>query len=284
MGKGYLLERLTWPQAQDAFKKTSVAVVPTGSNEQHGPHLPTGTDWMVARELARRLSEKTDVVVTPIFPMGYAKYHTGFPGTLAVEEETLQAVLIDLCGDLLKYGVTHILFVNGHGGNKGPLKKAGEWLRERCVPMAVASWWEMASIADPSYKMIGHADFIETAAMLAIAPELVDLKVAKNHKNRSLTPKLHFDNLGVVNFKGHTLEFNGVMTDVTKTGDMLEIGESGAQNFDIEPTSASAEMGEKILSAVTDYLVEFIDEFRKAKFPPVGSAGPAAELRKKKSK
>lgn len=282
MTKGYLLERLTWPQAREAFKETSVVVIPTGSNEQHGPHLPTGTDWMVARELARRLCEKSKVIVTPILPFGYAKYHTGFPGTLAVQEETLQKALIDVCEDLLKYGVTHILFVNGHGGNHGPLHKTGEWLREKCVPAAVASWWEMASIADPTYNMIGHADYIETAAMLAINPDLVDLAVAKNHKNRSLTPALHLDNLGVVNFKGHTMRINGVMTDVTETGDMLEIGESAAQSYDIEPTSASAEMGNKILDTLADYLAEFIEEFRKVKFPPVGVEGPAAELRKHK--
>jgi len=282
MTKGYMLEKLTWPQAQKAFKETSVVIIPTGSNEQHGPHLPTGTDWIVAKELARRVGERANVIVTPIMPFGYAKYHTGFPGTLSLQEETVQAVLIDLCKDLLKYGTTHILFVNGHGGNHGPLKKAGEWLREQCVPAAVASWWEMASIADPTYNMIGHADYIETAAMLAINPALVDLTVAKNHKNRSLTPNLHLDNLGVVNFKGHTLQINGVMTDVTFTGDMLEIGESSAQNYDIEPTSANAEMGEKILESLADYLAEFVEEFRKVKFPPVGEEGPAAELRKKK--
>ena len=282
MTKGYLLEKLTWPQAREAFKETTVVVIPTGSNEQHGPHLPTGTDWIVARELARRVSERSKVIVTPILPFGYAKYHTGFPGTMALQEETLQHALIDVCEDLLKYGTTHILFVNGHGGNHGPLKKAGEWLRERCVPASVASWWEMATIADPSYNMIGHADYIETAAMLAIDPALVDLQVAKNHKNRSLTPALQLDNLGVVRFKGHTLMINGVMTDVTVTGDMLEYGESAAENYDIEPTAASAEMGNKILNSLADYLAEFIEEFRKVKFPPVGEEGAAAELRKQK--
>lgn len=282
MTKGYLLEKLTWPQAREAFSKTSLAVIPTGSNEQHGPHLPTGTDWIVAKELARRIADRAEVIVTPILPFGYAKYHTGFPGTLAVQEETLQKALIDLCEDLLKYGTTHILFVNGHGGNHGPLKKTGEWLREKCVPAVVASWWEMATIADPGYNMIGHADYIETAAMLAIDPALVDLQAAKNHKNRSLTPALHMDNLGVVRFKDHTLKINGVMTDVTVTGDMLEVGESAAQNYDIEPTIATAEMGNKILNSLADYLAEFIEEFRKVKFPPVGTEGPAAELRKQK--
>lgn len=279
MTKGYFLEKLTWPQAKKAFQETTMVVVPTGSNEQHGPHLPTGNDWMIAKELARRICERSNVIVTPTFPFGYAKYHTGFPGTLSLSEETMKHVLIDVCEDLLKYGTTHILFVNGHGGNHGPLRQTGEWLREKCVPAAVASWWEIATIADPSYNYIGHADYIETAAMLATGASLVDLKAAKNHKNRSLTPQLHLDSLNAVRFKDHTLKINGVMTDVTETGDMLEY-ESGAQNYDIEPASATKEMGDKILNSLADYLAEFINEFRKVEFPPVGSVGPTVDLRK----
>lgn len=281
MSKGYFLERLTWPQAKQAFEKTSVVVIPTGSNEQHGPHLPTGTDWMVAREVARRLGERAEVIVTPGLPFGYAKYHTVFPGTIAVTEETLKHAMIDICGDLLKYGATHILFVNGHGGNTTALRQTGEWLRERCVPSVVSSWWTMAHVVNPAWNMIGHADYIEVAAMMAIAPELVDLSVAKNHKNRKLTDKLSFDNLGVVRFKEGTMAINGVMTDVTETGDMLELGESAATDYDIEPTAGTAEMGNAILDGVADYLAEFVEEFRKVTFPPIGSEGPTAGMRKR---
>lgn len=278
--KGYYLERLTWPQAKEAFSKTSVVIIPTGSNEQHGPHLPTGTDWMVARELARRVAERVEVIVTPILPFGYAKYHTVFPGTLALKEETLKNALIDICEDLLKYGATHFVFVNGHGGNTTALRQCGEWLRERSVPAVVASWWTMAHMANPEWNMIGHADYIETAAVLALDPNLVDLSVAKNHKNRKLTDKLSMDNLGVVRFKDATLQINGVMTDVTDTGDMLEYGESPASNYDIEPTQSTSEMGNKILDSVADYLAEFIEEFRSVRFAPVGLEGPTAGMRK----
>lgn len=281
MTKGYFLERMTWPQIKEAFQETSVVVVPTGSTEQHGPHLPVGTDWMIARELARRVGERANVIVTPILPFGYAKYHTVFPGTLALKEDTLRRALMDICEDLLKYGTTHILFVNGHGGNTTALRQCGEWLRERCVPAVVASWWTMAHVANKDWNMIGHADYIETAAVLSLDPNLVDASVAKNHKNRSLTDKLSLDNLGVVRFKDATMQINGVMTDVTETGDMLEYGESPAANYDIEPMSATPEMGNKILDSVADYLAEFIEEFRKVKFPPVGSTGPTAGMSKR---
>ncbi len=281
MSKGYFLERMTWPQVKQAFEKTTVVVIPTGSNEQHGPHLPTGTDWMVARELACRVAERAEVIVTPILPFGYAKYHTVFPGTLALREETLKMALLDICEDLLKYGATHILFVNGHGGNTTALRQAGEWLRERQVPAVVASWWTMAHVANPEWNMIGHADYIETAAVLALDPNLVDIPAAKNHKNLKLTDKLTLDNLGVVRFKDATMQINGVMTDVTETGDMLEYGESPAANYDIEPSTSTAEMGNQILDSLANYLTEFIEEFRQVTYPAVGNVGPTVGMRKR---
>ncbi len=281
MSKGYFLERMTWPQAKEAFEKTSVVVVPTGSNEQHGQHLPTGTDWLVARELAQRVAERAEVIVTPTLSFGYAKYHTVFPGTLSFREETFKNAIQDICDDLLKYGATHILFVNGHGGNQNALRQVGEWLRERQVPSVVASWWTMAHIANPEWNMIGHADYIETAAVLALDPNLVDMAAAKNHKNINLSDKLTLDNLGVVRFKDATMQINGVMTDVTATGDMLEYGESPAANYDIEPSSSTAEMGNQILDSVADYLAEFIEEFRQVSYTAVGSVGPTAGMRKR---
>lgn len=149
MKKGYLLERLTWPKAKKAFEETTFVVVPIGSTEQHGPALPLGTDFFVPRDIANRLIEKSNVIVTPTIPFGYAKYHTTFPGTLSLHEDTLRQVLIDLCEDLLKYGTTHILFIDGHGGNLTALRQCGIWLRERCIPSAVAVWWQIAPSIDP---------------------------------------------------------------------------------------------------------------------------------------
>ncbi|MBI9043521.1 MAG: creatininase family protein [Anaerolineaceae bacterium] len=281
MTKGYFLENLTWPQVKDAFMNTTVVVIPTGSTEQHGQHLPVGTDWKVAQELARRLGEQANVIVTPVLPFGYAKYHTGFPGTMSLKEETLKQVLIDICEDLLKYGATHILFVNGHGGNENSLRQCGEWLREKCVPITIASWWTMAHVANPEWHMIGHADHIETAAVLALDESLVDMSMAENHKNKDFGPGLALDNLLVVRYKDATMHVNGVMADITETGDMLEFGESGATNYDIDPKSATKEMGDAILNSLAEYLTEYVEKFRQVKFPPVDSIGPAAELRNK---
>jgi creatinine amidohydrolase len=277
MAKGFLLERMTWPQAQEAFKRTAVVVVPIGSTEQHGPHLPLGTDFLVAEEMARRLGERSNVIVTPTLPIGYAQYHAVFPGTLSVSEETLTRALIEICENLLRYGVTHILFVDGHGGNLTALRKCGEWLRERCIPSAVACWWEMAHVVNPEWLALGHADYVETSLILSLDESLPDMPAAALAVNKPLTPSIALDDLRAARFKGGKLSVNLIMTDITDNGAMMEYGLTGAKDFAIPPTVATKDIGEKIYEGLANYLAEFVEEFRKVKLPPVGSVGPLAK-------
>lgn len=276
MSKKYLLEQMTWPEAKAAFERTSVAVIPIGSTEQHGPHMPVGTDFLVAQDLARRLGERANVVVTPTITIGYAKYHTTFPGTLSLSEETLTQALVEICDDLLKYGVTHILFVNGHGGNMGAINRCGAQLRQRCVPMAVACWWEMTQVVNPEWLAVGHGDYIETSAMLAIDESLPDMSIAKipGHKHMSETITLKTPHKA--EFKGGGLTVNLVTSDVTDSGDMLEFGLTAATDYSVPPTLGTKEMGDEILSGLADYLAEFVKEFRKVELPPFEEMGPLA--------
>jgi len=268
MTKGYFLERLSWSQAREAFAKTTFAVIPTGSTEQHGPHLPLGTDFMAARELAARVAERSEVIVTPTLSFGFAKYHNVFPGTLSISDFTLGQVLIEICEDLLLYGVRHILFINGHGGNMGAIRRCGDWLRRRNIPMAAAPWWEMTHLINPDWKAIGHADYIETAAMLAIDPELVDMRKAKNIPNNKLTPDLPLRSLNLVQFQGVDIPINTVVSDVNTAGNMLEFGMTAADDYTLSPAIATEEMGEQMLDGLAAYLASFIEAFRKVEYPP----------------
>jgi creatinine amidohydrolase len=280
MSQGYFLEHLTWPQAKEAFEKTTFVVFPLGSNEQHSLHLPTGTDWLVARDLARRLGERANVIVTPTLPIGYAKYHTVFPGTLSVSEATHTQMLIEICEDLIKYGTTHILFVNGHGGNLPSLSRAGAWLRQQNIPAAVSCWWEMTQVVNPEWLATGHADYVETAAMLAVDGEHVDMKSAQLPVNKPLTDKISLDNLHVARYREGTLTVNMIMTDITDIGGMMEYGLTAAKSYNIHPTQATKEMGETILNGLADYLADFVEEFRKVKLPALYTVGPVADLKK----
>ncbi|MDA0139597.1 mycofactocin biosynthesis peptidyl-dipeptidase MftE [Solirubrobacter deserti] len=135
----------------------AVAVVPLGATEQHGPHLPLGTDTTIACALAAGLAAaRDDVVVAPALPYGSSGEHAGFAGTLSIGREALRLVLVQLA----RSWPGPMLFVCGHGGNAEPLAEA-----MRALPDARA--WS------PSFGGDAHAGRVETSLMLALAPELV---------------------------------------------------------------------------------------------------------------
>jgi creatinine amidohydrolase len=269
---------MTWKQAEAAFKRTSFVVFPLGSTEQHGPALPLGTDFLVAEELARRVGKRANVIVTPVLPIGYAQYHAVFPGTLSLSEETLTRTLIEMCGNLLSYGTTHILFITGHGGNTTSLRRCGEWLRERCVPAAVSCWWEQTNVVNPEWLALGHGDYVETSMILALDPSLPDMPAAEIAVNKPLTDKIALDDLRSARFKGAHLGVNLIMTDITDSGAMMEFGLTAAKDYKIHPSTANKAIGEKLYEGLADYLAEFIEEFRTVTLPPIGSVGPLAKI------
>ncbi len=132
-------------------------VVPLGATEQHGPHLPLGTDTIIAAALASGL----DAVVAPALPYGSSGEHAGFPGTLSIGREALEHLLVELARSS---SCARVLFVCAHGGNAEPLTSAVRKLRAE--GRDVRAW-------SPRWDGDAHAGRTETSLMLALAPELV---------------------------------------------------------------------------------------------------------------
>jgi len=260
---GYFLENLTWSKAKKAFKETKTAVVPTGSFEQHGPHLPIGTDYLTANEISSRVGKESSVVVTPTVPIGYADYHADFPGTLSLTEETLTKVYQEISSYLIEYGVTHIVFINGHGGNSGPLTSTMSWLRDRGVLGATIMWYEVSGTLNDDWKLIGHGDHVETSLVLAINDEGVDMDKAKLPERKNLSDELILNDIHDCRYKGGKINVGLRTKDYTDTGDMMEYGHNPEVDHSIPPTEASREKGEAIIQGVTEYISDFIDEFKK---------------------
>jgi hypothetical protein len=112
------LGEMTWTEIREAIASRVTAVVPLGSIEEHGPHIPTG-DYIVIDEIAARAAEATGDVVAPITPFGYSEYFRNFPGTITLRPTTLGALLTDVLDCLLRHGFPRVAIFNGHAGNTG---------------------------------------------------------------------------------------------------------------------------------------------------------------------
>jgi creatinine amidohydrolase len=162
----------------------SLAVMPIGATEQHGPHLPSGTDMFavesVARAAAARASGEIPVIVTPTLPFGSSHHHFIFGATLSLSTGTYYRVLCELVESLITDGFTRIFLVNGHGGNHELAELAARDMALRHpARVAAASYWtaawsELAAIgAHRGRRLPGHAGDFETSLVLALRPELV---------------------------------------------------------------------------------------------------------------
>lgn len=259
------LYEMSWKKAKIAFQKTSTAIFPIGSNEQHGPHLPLGTDWIIANEIATRLSEKTNALVFPVFPYGYAEYHMDFPGTMYLDKETLRIVLMDLCRCLNKWGIKRILFVNGHGGNMDTLHTVGIKIRKKYGMLAAAGqWWEMLPPKIKGDITESHGGTVETAMVRAINPNIVDMDVAFLAKVKPLTKKIETVSIVHSKFEGGLIRIFLRVGDVSEHGSMTEIeGATEVKDY----SAATPELGRELLDKVINQLADFIPEFEKIELP-----------------
>jgi len=175
-GGGMELSRMSWAEARNRLGEARVALLPVGSTEQHGPHLPLGTDHLTAAEVARRASARGGWLVLPTVPVGVSEHHRQFWGTLWVEPSLLRDYVLGIARSLGTHGVRRMVFVNGHGGNTSALDEAARTLRGEGIFSFVFSWWRAIPEAIAAVIETGgsHAGEMETSAVLAFAPELVD--------------------------------------------------------------------------------------------------------------
>lgn len=152
------LGELTWPEAGE--RRAAVLVVPLGSTEQHGPHLPLSTDTDIATALAARVAARPDVVVGPALPYGASGEHEGFAGTLSIGQAALELLVVELARSATAT-FARVLVLSGHGGNAEPLAAALRLLRSE--GRDVRAW-------SPRWPGDAHAGRTETSVQLALDP------------------------------------------------------------------------------------------------------------------
>lgn len=175
---------LSWPnlradELNTLAAKNAVVIVPIGSIEQHGPHLPTGVDATlvntIAMRAAGRVAESTPVVVAPLVKFGLAEHHMEMGGTISLDFDAFRALVASVVRSIARGGFKRIFILNGHGGNIAALNIiAGELTQQLALPVCVGTYWLMAADEFGAIlkrqTTVRHACEAETSMMLAAAP------------------------------------------------------------------------------------------------------------------
>jgi creatinine amidohydrolase len=181
-----ILAQISWPDIQGA--RSRVCVVPLGSLEQHGPHLPLWTDTAIIAEIAQRMERRLsdEVLLAPAQPVGYSPHHARF-GCLSLDLAAYSVLIKNLCRSFSAMGFGRILLLNGHGGNDVPCRAALCELKQELPDLRVvfASYWTLAAQAFARIRTsppggMGHACEMETSVMLALHPDQVRLDLARD--------------------------------------------------------------------------------------------------------
>lgn len=186
------LERMSQPVAARLLATSRTAVLVAGSVEQHGGHLPLGTDAFAAMSIAERVAERLDTAAVTLGPVGVAHYHLGWPGTLTLRPETMRAVLVDVAESLACAGVERLVIVNWHEGNSATLRGAADEAQRRFgLQVLIAETHVITHGKHPEEMEFTHAGSMETAAVLAYEHGLVHVEHATEASDRTAGEVAH---------------------------------------------------------------------------------------------
>jgi creatinine amidohydrolase len=246
------LHHQKWKDIETYLKSKKTIIVPVGSVEQHGHHLPLGTDSLVAIKVAEDVAKQAGILSASPLYFGWAPHHMAFPGTVTLRPETLMNVVKDVCQSLIYHGFEKIIVLNGHReANLPPLKMALTKLRnETGAFLALADPFYIADqigreIRESEPGGVGHAAEMETSHMMFLHPELCEMdKAVKNisEKHRFLNhdPFVKGDKVFVPSDIGNYRKSSG------------NIGVIG------DPTASKAENGQVYHEALVRNLVELV--------------------------
>jgi len=249
-------EENTGPELASAIATDPVVIVPVGSVEQHGGHIPVGCDAMAAHLVSLRAAEAAErsprVLVLPPLWYGYSPHHMAFAGTVTLGSETFITVLCDIAESLLRQGVRRVLLLNGHGGNVASIDVAACRVGEKWhgrARVAAATYFHLvagrtAEFRDSEPGGMGHAGEFETSLMLAAYPELVRMEQATTHYPETPSTYLATDLFAAPRVRAYA--------------DFKALSPTGTFG---DPSLASRDKGEAILDACVDELLAFVRDF-----------------------
>lgn len=232
---------LTQPEIAAQFQRHPLVILPAGSVEQHGPHLPTGTDIFAANVIAHEVAQRMDGIVLPGGPLGVTPMHMPFAGTITLTPETYMRVVVETCASTARHGARYLLILNWHEGNIPSLAIAAEALHREhgMTVLTVQACYVAEDRFGHSCGGLTHGGEIEALAVLAHRPELVHLDridYSSDHQHGRRMDKLR-----------RTRTFQPVLTDIRT---IAPTGWFGA------PEHATAEKGATMLADISGAIAE----------------------------
>ena len=253
-------EELRVPEIAALDRDATVLVLPVGSVEQHGRHMPVGTDTILAHSVALSAAAGMEgrVAVLPPPWYGFSAHHMRFPGTVTLKAATMMALVEDIVGSVVEHGFRRIVVVNGHGGNGGIIDVLASTLGNRFygrARIASLTYFQLARAAIAELREsaeggMGHACEFETAMLQHIRPDLVKMDAASVTYPDPGSGYLTTDLLG-----------GSAVRTYHDFGDLSPTGTLG------DPSLASPEKGARFHHAVSAELAAFLDDFSRWPMP-----------------
>ncbi len=250
------LQENSWQELDKLrIKAKDTIIIPVGSTEQHGRHLPLGTDTMVATMLAVDAAEKAQVLVAPPLWYGWSPHHMVLPGTITLRPEVLIEVLYDVMESLGKHGFKRFIVINGHRIVNIPWMQIAAERAQRLLGIKVVifdpAYMSKEVVGPLGFGAVGHSEEIESSHMLYKHPELVHLEQAQDNPITA-TPLYSVD----PRFTGDTLCY--VPSTLTHMQNSVDVagGTTG------KPSQTSAEKGQQYHEHLVGNLVEVIEQLQ----------------------
>jgi creatinine amidohydrolase len=259
----YRYDHYTWPEMKEVVQRQPVVILPIGSVEDHGHHLPLDVDnfciWSLCEAAAERLPD--EVLLLPLIPYGYESHHLDFPGTIDILPQHLLDFVLDVTKSVAYHGFQRLLLADGHGSNMPILDLVARRTVVETPALCAAFIWPsliLDAIAElresPVPGGISHACELETSVYLYLNEEAVQMDQARRD--------IHFHKEGQSKFYWHDLAKASPLKMVDWWSRLSETGAIG------DPTLATAEKGRRWFEACVERLIELVREFRTFEVRP----------------
>jgi len=245
------LAHVSWKTAEEYFKNNDTVLIATGSIECHGVHTALGTDTLVPDKLIELIEDEVNVLIAPTVPYGACDSLREYPGTISLSDDGFYDLVKRIVMGFKKHGAKKFIFLNGHGGNVGMLKRICLELDDDHCLGTIINWWLLAGKLNPKWSG-GHGGAQETSAVMAINEDFVNLSKVVDLSFKDISETLPQHGFYDVLFKGQE------MMVPRKISHIAEDGWIGPDH----PSRATVKWGQEMLTETALFIIDYIETFR----------------------